>query len=107
MTARTLIGTRTNQSFLSVVSLWEIGIKVSIGQLDLTQPFRMVLADVASRRNLSLLYTELPHIAKVSELPFHHRDPFDRMLIAQALIRHLPIVSVDPMFDAYGVKRLW
>jgi PIN domain nuclease of toxin-antitoxin system len=106
-TARTLIGTRTNQSFLSVVSLWKTAIKISNGKLDLTRPFSTVLADIPNLRNLSLLYAELPHIAKVVELPFHHRDPFDRMLVAQALVEQMPIVSADTAFDAYGVTRLW
>jgi PIN domain nuclease of toxin-antitoxin system len=106
-TARALIETKTNKSFLSIASLWEIAIKLSIGKLELTRSFENALDDELARRNLSPLPIELPHIAKVAVLPLHHRDPFDRLLIAQALVQQLPIVSMDAAFDAYGVTRLW
>lgn len=102
-----LIDTRTNRSYLSVASLWEIAIKISLGKLQLSRPFEVLIPRELGRRNLTRLDITVEHTAQVSKLPFHHRDPFDRLLIAQALVEQLPIVSADVSFDAYGVTRLW
>jgi len=57
--------------------------------------------------DFAILAIEPKHAAILTNLPFHHKDPFDRLLIAQALVERIPIVSIDPQFDAYGVKRIW
>jgi PIN domain nuclease of toxin-antitoxin system len=106
-TARTLIEDGDNEVFLSVGSLWEIAIKLSMGKLSLTQPFETFITDQLARNTISLLHITVQHAAKVATLPFHHRDPFDRLLIAQALVADTRIIGVDVIFDAYGVKRLW
>ena len=105
--ARGLIEDISNQPFLSVASLWEIAIKMSLGKISLTQPFEALIPQQMRLNGISLLAIELEHTAVVSKLPFHHRDPFDRLLIAQAIAEQLPIVSIDTNFDAYDIKRLW
>jgi PIN domain nuclease of toxin-antitoxin system len=92
---------------LSVASLWEIAIKVSIGKLILTQPYDVFMRRQLTDNDIKILPINLAHLGAVSTLPFHHRDPFDRLLIAQAMIEQLPIVSVDAAFDVYTVNRLW
>ena len=105
--ARALIEDTHNVKLLSVVSAWEIAIKNSIGKLPLTQPFGQFLPEQMQRNTIALLPVEEPHIVQVSRLPYHHRDPFDRMLAAQSLVEQLPLVSVDVVFDSYGVSRIW
>lgn len=105
--ARTLIEDASNQPFLSVASLWEMAIKVSIGKLSLGQPFETLIPQQLSINGIALLRITISHTAVVARLPFHHRDPFDRLLIAQAMVEQMPIVSGDTAFDAYTITRLW
>lgn len=105
--ARSLIEDATNQSYLSTASLWEMANKISLGKLKLNQPFEMLIPQQLSLNGIELLNISLPHIAAVIALPFHHRDPFDRLLIAQATIEQMPLVSRDIVFDAYSVSRRW
>ena len=91
--ARGLIDDQANLKFLSIATPWEVGIKVSSGKLTVTKPVDVFFSDA--------------HVALVSTLPFHHRDPFDRLLIAQSLVGGISIVSADAQLDAYGVTRLW
>jgi PIN domain nuclease of toxin-antitoxin system len=92
---------------LSVGSLWEISIKVSVGKLTLAQPFDTFVPQQLADNDIEILPISLAHLGVVSTLPFHHRDPFDRLLIAQAMLEQMPIVSADAALDAYSVKRLW
>lgn len=92
---------------ISTASLWEIAIKTSIGKLTLTQPFETFLPQQLELNDITILSIELAHLAIVSALPFYHRDPFDRLLIAQAMNEQLPVVSADAAFDAYAIERLW
>jgi PIN domain nuclease of toxin-antitoxin system len=94
-------------SLLRVGSLWEISIKVSIGKLSLAQPFDTFVPQQLADNDIEILPISLAHLGAVSTLPFHHRDPFDRLLVAQAMTEQVPIVSADTAFDAYSVKRLW
>jgi len=80
---------------LSIACLWEISIKVSIGKLTLAQPFDIFLPQQLADNDIEILPISLAHLGIVSTLPFHHRDPFDRLLIAQAITEQLPIVSID------------
>lgn len=94
--------------FLSLASVWEMAVKVSIGKLLLPQPLEQFIPQQLQHNGVALLPIALSHAIRVSNLPFHHRDPFDRLLIAQSLVENVPIVvSVDVAFDAYGVRRLW
>src|SRR5438132_5840761 len=92
---------------ISLGSLWEMAIKVSIGKLTLTQSFELFIPDQLVKNEIELLPLTVEHLALVSALPLHHRDPFDRLLVAQALVERMPIVSVDEKFDAYGIERVW
>lgn len=105
--ARRAIEATGGQRLLSVASAWEIAIKVSLGKLTLDRPVGALVPELLADLAIALLAVEIGDVAAVSELPFHHRDPFDRMLAAQALQRGLSIVSADVTFDAYGVPRIW
>lgn len=105
--ARALIEDAENQPLLSMASLWEMAIKLSIGKLSLGQPFETLIPEQMKLNGIELLQIEMPHIVAVASLPFHHRDPFDRLLIAQAIVEQMPIVSGDPAFDSYTIQRLW
>jgi PIN domain nuclease of toxin-antitoxin system len=106
--ARALIVDPNNRKLISVASHWEVAIKVSIGKLDLGEAYRSFMHREITRNHFEILPVSLDHSAAVSVLPFHHRDPFDRMLVAQTNVENIPIVSADVIFDAYaGVTRLW
>jgi PIN domain nuclease of toxin-antitoxin system len=92
---------------LSVASVWEMGIKASLGKLILAKPLGELLPPLLADAGIELLPIEIADVARVATLPFHHRDPFDRLLAAQVLERGFTIVSVDEAFDQYGVVRLW
>jgi PIN domain nuclease of toxin-antitoxin system len=105
--ARSLIEDAANEKFVSVASLWEIAIKLSIGKLTLSAPFDVLIPQQLSLNGFELLNIEIEHAAVVATLPFHHRDPFDRLLIAQAAVEKMSIVGSDTVFDVYPVSRLW
>jgi len=84
-----------------------MAIKISLGKLGLTLPVQEFVRTHAERNGLGLLDVELAHVAMVETMPFHHRDPFDRLLIAQAQAEGLTIIGMDGVFDAYGVTREW
>ena len=90
--------------YISMATFWEMGIKISSGKLELKQSIEQMYAIAAQRIILPINFEV---IRQIMRLPFHHRDPFDRMIIAQAINRNLAIISKDAAFDAYGVKRLW
>jgi PIN domain nuclease of toxin-antitoxin system len=92
---------------LSTASLWEIAIKYSLGKLNLPSPYEDFITQQILRNDIDLLSIQIPHPAAVSRLPFHHRDPFDRMLIAQSIVEDVSLVSADTTLDAYPIKRLW
>jgi PIN domain nuclease of toxin-antitoxin system len=93
--------------YVSPASIWEIAIKISLGKYAIPMPFAAFWTKELHTNDFSLLPITIPHAARVADLPFHHRDPFDRLLIAQALEDDIPIVSNDNAFDHYGVKRIW
>jgi PIN domain nuclease of toxin-antitoxin system len=107
ISARSAIENPDNQSLLSVCSLWEIAIKSSLGKLTLAQPLETLIPQQLAMNGIALLNINLQHTAIVSTLPFHHRDPFDRLLIAQAQAENIPIVSSNTNFDLYDITRLW
>ena len=90
---------------LSVASLWEIAIKVSTGKMTLPKPFEIFIPEQLQQNDISVLPIETNHLTYVTTLPFHHRDPFDRLLIAQSIVEEIPIVNVDSAFDPYKVDR--
>jgi PIN domain nuclease of toxin-antitoxin system len=105
--ARGLIADLNNQLVLSSVSLWEIAIKVSIGKLELLQPYDQLIPAQLEENDINILPIELIHLTTVVGLPFYHRDPFDRLMIAQAITEDLPIVSPDSQLSQYAIKLIW
>jgi len=105
--AKSLIEDANTRKYISIASCWEIAIKASLHKLELGEPSRVFLPREIARNNFELLPITLDHSVRIEELPTHHRDPFDRMLIVQSESESLPIVSLDAIFDQYGVKRLW
>ena len=105
--ARNAIADRTDTCYVSVASCWEIAIKISLGRLTLIDPLERFIPEQLAANEFDLLPIEIDHAGRVATLPFHHRDPFDRLLVAQALAHRLAIVSADRLFRDYGVKRLW
>lgn len=91
---------------LSLASVWEMAIKSSLKRLVLPSPLNDYLADKLAT-NLQLLPIDLPHIVAIERLPFHHPNPFDRLLIAQALTDKIPVVTRDRAFRKYGVEIVW
>ena len=105
--ARALIGNNGNRLYWSVASTWEVAIKVGLGKLQLDGPVAEVLPQELARQAIEVLPIEQAHALRVAELPRHHGDPFDRLLIAQAQVEHLPLVTADKWPAAYGVEVVW
>jgi PIN domain nuclease of toxin-antitoxin system len=105
--ARTLIDDENNEILLSIASLWEMAIKFSLGKLCLAIPFERLIPQQLDINAISLLNIDFNHLVVVSTLPFHHKDPFDRLMIAQAIVEKLPIISADSAFDDYLIRRFW
>lgn len=83
------------------------GTQISLGKLKLAEPFEVLIPRQIETNGIQVLKIEIPHLAALVTLPFHHRDPFDRLFAAQCVTAMLPIVSIDPVFDAYGIQRMW
>ena len=107
VTARALIDDPANEIAVSPASYWEVAIKVSLGKYPLAVPFEQFFAKGIDGNDFSILPVEIRHAAVLSSLPMHHKDPFDRMIISQAIAEQIPVVSADAALDAYGVTRLW
>lgn len=106
-TAIELIEDKQNEKFVSIVSVWEMAIKVSTGKLMLNRPFNDLKSAMIEGNGFELWPLSFDHTVFVSTLPYHHKDPFDRLLIAQSLTDQMPIIGRDEMFDRYGVTRHW
>ena len=96
-----------NELLFSVASSWEIAVKYSIGKLELPEPPEEFVLKRLRRDGIDTLHIEHRHTLRVASLPLHHRDPFDRLLIAQAQIEAIPIITVDLKFRPYPVTILW
>lgn len=105
--SREILLDEEHEFYLSVASMWELSIKVGLGKLALAKPVDRFLSDHLASNDFNRLNITLPHVAGVSTLPLHHRDPFDRLLVSQALVEGMPILGADRIFDSYGVERLW
>lgn len=105
--ARKAIANGDNDCFLSLASCWEIAIKCSLGKLTLAQSVEQFIPDQLHRNGIRLLPIDFRHVAKVAALPFHHRDPFDRLLVAQAASEKMTLVTADQAMTRYGIKCLW
>ena len=105
--ARAAISSPRNECLLSIASCWEMAIKLSLGKLRLPGVFERFIPEQLAANAFQQLTIDFRHVSKVATLPFHHRDPFDRLLAAQAIEEECAIVSADPVFRKYGVKRIW
>ena len=95
-----------NELLLSVASVWEMQIKAQLGKLKLSLPLKELLRTQQATNDLTVLPVELPHVLALDAFPFHHKDPFDRLLIAQSIEEDLTLVTADSQFSAYSVKLL-
>ena len=107
LAVRSAIANGENEVFVSAASVWEISIKYKLGRLPTAAALIGVLDNVVAQRGFSALAITIGHGDKAGSLPLFHKDPFDRMLIAQALTESLTLVSNERLFDRYGVTRLW
>ena len=105
--ARATVEDPANDAYLSLASVWERAIKVSLGKLRLKANVKDFVTDKLGKSDIDLLVIDLAHVAKVADLPLHHRDPFDRLLFAQCLVMEMPLISRDPAAQLYGVHRIW
>jgi PIN domain nuclease of toxin-antitoxin system len=105
--ARSAIEDMANVRLFSIASVWEIAIKVSLGKLVLDVSFSELIPMQLHANAIELLPIRPEHTAELLSMPFHHRDPFDRMLVAQATVEGARIVSADAVLDAYDSQRLW
>ena len=95
-----------NEHFLSIASLWEIGIKVKLGKLEILKPFENIIDDV-TKNGINILPINFKHLVESMNLELHHRDPFDRLIISQGKAENMSIISRDEVFDKYINYRIW
>jgi PIN domain nuclease of toxin-antitoxin system len=106
-TARNLIQEQENQKFLSIAGLWEMSIKASIGKLEVGMTLTELVKREVYGNAIDLLEIRPEHLDELANLPFHHKDPFDRLMISQSLVENIPIVSRDSAYRSYPVHLLW
>jgi PIN domain nuclease of toxin-antitoxin system len=109
-TAEELIKNEHNPVFISIASLWEISIKTALGKLQIADRYETVIDDVVEN-DISILPINFAHTVMQNQLPFHHRDPFDRIIVSQAIMEKMNFISRDRIFDDYlenfEIKRIW
>jgi PIN domain nuclease of toxin-antitoxin system len=105
--AKSIIADSSNDVFVSPASYWEIAIKISLGKYKLEQPFAVFFEQELINNRFSILPITIQHAETICTLPFHHRDPFDRLLIAQVMVEDIPLISNDKVFEKYSIARLW
>lgn len=102
-----ILTTGTDNIFISMASIWEIAIKRSLQKLEIAKPTLELITDFQSGYNAEIITVELNDILAVEKLPYLHKDPFDRMIVSQAIERNIPVLSVDSIFDKYIDNRIW
>jgi PIN domain nuclease of toxin-antitoxin system len=107
LTAKNAIESPTNQRYLSIASLWEIAIKVSIGKLEIGMTLTELVKREVYGNAIDLLEIQSQHLDTLAALPFHHKDPFDRLILSQGLTEKIPIVTKDGLFANYPVTLIW
>jgi PIN domain nuclease of toxin-antitoxin system len=105
--ARAAIEQQDAQRFVSIATAWELAIKMSLGRLELSGTFVEIIPSQVDNNAMTMLPITVNHLTRLTSLPLHHRDPFDRMLIAQALEDQLVVVGADTAFDPYALERIW
>jgi PIN domain nuclease of toxin-antitoxin system len=106
-TARKLIEDSSNEKFVSLASVWEMAIKISLNKMTVSAPLKTFVEEQLKINGFQMLPIKLDHAALIEKMIFHHKDPFDRLLIAQAQAEQMFIVSADAVFDGYGSLRKW
>jgi PIN domain nuclease of toxin-antitoxin system len=96
-----------NEKWVSPASYWEVAIKISTGKYALAQPYEDFWRNAIDGNGFQILHVLPRHTSLLTTLPYHHRDPFDRLIIAQTLAEGMSLVSADSIVDAYGVQRVW
>lgn len=104
---RSLLTDNNYSWIVSVASIWEMQIKSQSGKLNLNSTLPDLIKNQQQVNNLQILPIELSHIYALKDLPIHHRDPFDRILIAQSIVENIPLLSIDMVFDSYPVQKIW
>jgi PIN domain nuclease of toxin-antitoxin system len=108
--AKTTISDETNECFMSVATIWEMALKIKLDKMNIGVPLHRFVEDVVDN-GIQILQINLIHIFNTQNLAFHHRDPFDRMLVSQAIVENMNFVSADTIVDLYfekeKVKRMW
>ncbi|MCI0695021.1 type II toxin-antitoxin system VapC family toxin [candidate division KSB1 bacterium] len=107
VTAKTTFTNVANEIYLSLASAWEMAIKSSLQKIKLPLPVKDYIITRSQAHQIKLLNINLDHLAIVEALPLHHRDPFDRLLIAQSIFETLTILFDDQFFDSYSIQRIW
>jgi PIN domain nuclease of toxin-antitoxin system len=105
--ARALLEDPANDLELSPASYWEIAIKIGLKKYVLPEAYDVFITREIADNDLQILHIEPRHTAVLTSLPLHHRDPFDRLIVAQAMVEGIPLVSADVQLDAYPILRLW
>jgi PIN domain nuclease of toxin-antitoxin system len=106
-TAKSSIADPDNDIDISPASYWEIAIKISLKKYSLPEPYAQFMERELATNQFRILPIEPKHTATLTSLPFHHCDPFDRLIIAQAMVERIPVISGDEAFAAYPVTRIW
>jgi PIN domain nuclease of toxin-antitoxin system len=102
-----MIENPATRSYISLASLWEIAIKASLGKLQVDYANREDLPELLQSMGFHLIKPDWESMRRAAYLPFHHRDPFDRLLVAECQIHNYPILSCDAQLDVYGISRVW
>ena len=105
--AKKAIENSANTILISPASFWEIAIKISGGKYKLVRSYEDFWRRGMVENNIDILPIELRHTSQLLSMPFHHKDPFDRLLVAQALAEQIPLISNDSTLDTYGIERIW
>ena len=105
--SKEIISNPNNIRYLSYASIWEIAIKSGLGRIDLPDDFENFITEQLNINYIEIFPFRISHFAKVKELPFFHKDPFDRIIIAQSIVENLTVLGIDSIFDKYGIKRIW
>lgn len=103
---KNIISNPDSDIYLSIVCLWEMSIKISLGKLKLSQPLEKLI-EILGYQNITILTINPAHVLGVMKLPFEHRDPFDRLMISQCLFEEMTFITNEALFEKYGVIRAW
>lgn len=106
--ARRVLEESDDEFYLSLASIWELAIKANLGRgLELPRPFAEFVEIELQAERIQILKIELAHVKRVAVMPLHHRDPFDRLIIAQSMVENISVITNDAAFDHYPIERIW